>query len=280
MQNGEENERHGDDERQRGRVAERAGVERLVIHPRENRLRLVHRLAAGDHLDGRKDVEAADGQHDEREEDRRLDAGQRHIEELLECAAAVDPGRFIQLLRDALQRGQKYDQIPSDALPDAEHHRHRQTAPAAVEPANVGHRQVQHVREHIVEHPLGVENVPEDERDDDPRGNDRDVIDHAERDAEARDGIDEHCGQETQDHLPRHGHERVDQRICKCNPERLVGEHVDIVLQPDELLVQHRAEIPLQKAHVQELDDGVDREQCEDQKPRKQQKADLKTVAF
>ena len=98
------------------------------------------------------------------------------------------------LAGDDLQRGQKYDQIPSDALPDAEHHRHRQTAPAAVEPANVGRRQVQYVREHIVEHPLGVENVPEDERDDDPRGNDRDVIDHAERDAEARDGIDEHCG--------------------------------------------------------------------------------------
>ena len=32
----------------------------------------------------------------------------------------------------------------------------------------VGRRQVQHVREHIVEHTLGVENVPEDERDDDP----------------------------------------------------------------------------------------------------------------
>jgi len=51
-------------------------------------------------------------------------------------------------------------------------------------------------------------------------------------------------------------------------------------LQPDELLMLHRAEIPLQKAHVQKLPDGVDREQRKDQKPRKQQKADLKTVAF
>ena len=195
MQNGEENERHGNDERQRGRVAEGAGVERFVIHPRENRLCLVHRLAAGDHLYGRKDVEAADGQHDKRKEDRRLDAGQRHIEKLLEPTAAVDPCRFIQLLGNALQRGQEHDQIPPDAFPDTEHHRNCQPAPAAIEPADVGRRQVQHVREHVVEHTLGVENIPEDQRDDDPRGDDRDVIYHAERDTETWDGIDEHCGQ-------------------------------------------------------------------------------------
>ena len=82
---------------------------------------------------------------------RRLDAGQRYIEKLLERAAAVNTCRFIQLLGNALQRGQEHDQIPPDALPDAEHHRNRQSAPAAVEPADVGRRQVQRVREHVTD---------------------------------------------------------------------------------------------------------------------------------
>ena len=56
------------------------------------------RFAAGDHLDGGKDIEAADGQFNEGKEDRAPDAGEGDIDEFLPGTAAVDLGSLVLLM--------------------------------------------------------------------------------------------------------------------------------------------------------------------------------------
>ena len=63
---------------------------------------------------------------------------------------------------------EKHHKVPAHALPDAEQHGDREPAPAGIQPRDIVLRKVQHVAEEIVEHALGVEYVPEYERNNDP----------------------------------------------------------------------------------------------------------------
>ena len=128
----------------------------------------MHGFTVGDHFNGREHVEAADREHDEREEDRRADAGERDVPELFPAGAAVHVRRLVKLGRDGLERGEKHHKVPAHALPDAEQHGDRQPAPAGVQPRDIVLRKMQHVAEEIVEHALGIEDVPENQRHNDP----------------------------------------------------------------------------------------------------------------
>ena len=67
LYDGQQPQRQGHHKAERRRVAELAGAECLIVHPGEQRIGLVGRLAAGDHLDGSKHIEAANGQLDQGE---------------------------------------------------------------------------------------------------------------------------------------------------------------------------------------------------------------------
>ena len=168
LEEGQNHQRDRHDERQRCRITELAGAEGFVIHPGQHCLRLVHGLAVGDHLDRGEDIEAADGEHDKRKEDRGLDAGKRDGEELIHTAAAVHLCRLVELVGHRLQCGEKHDQIPADALPDTQQHHHGHAAPAGIQPGHILRRQMQHVCEQVVKHALRVEDIAKDERDNDP----------------------------------------------------------------------------------------------------------------
>ena len=238
----------------------------------------MRRLAARDHLDGGEHVEAADGQLDEHEEHRSADAGQRHIQELLPCAAAVDLRGLVQVLRHLLQRRQKDDHVPADALPDAQNHRNRKTAPPRIQPTDVAGGHAQHLPQEVVQQALRVEDIAEDQGGNHPRGHNRQVVDDPEGDAEALDARKQNGDEEPKRHLSRHGYRRVHQAVDKDRPECRIPEDLAVVGQTGKGLLQHRGKAHVAQAHPEQADDRIDSEQCEDRQPRCQQKRDLRSL--
>lgn len=267
------------DEGQRCSITELAGTESFVIHPCQHGLRLVHGLSVGNHLDRGEYIKAADSQHNQREKDRRLDAGKCDREELIHAAAAVHLRRFVELVGHRLKRRKEHDQVPADALPDAEQHHHGHATPAGIQPGHILRRQMKHICEQIVEHAFGVEDIAKNERDNDPGGDDRDVVDHAESHPEARNRMDQHRGKKAQDHLPGHSDKGVDQCVFKGDPKGFIRQNCLVIIKSGEALVKHAAQIPSQKAHAKQFNDGINRKESKNQNAGQKQRGELKLVA-
>ena len=137
---------------------------------------------------------------------------------------------------------------------------------------------MQDVGEQVVEHALRVEDVPEHQRYDDPGGYDRQVVDDPEGHAEARDGVYKHRREQAQHHLPRHCDEGVDERGGKGRAEGGVAQHGGVVCKPRKAVLEHVVPVPLEKAHVQQLQYRVDGEHCKHPHAREQEGHELYSV--
>ena len=172
----------GQDEGERRAVAEVEVREGLPVHVGEQHLRLVERAAFRHQVDRDEDVEAADDEHHRHEGDDWPDRGQRDGAE-----ARPAPWRRRRLplrcssTRNALQRGEEDHHRPADPLPDAEDAEREHRRPARAEPVDVVPDQMEVVVEDPVDQAaVGDEQVPEEQRDDDPARDDRQVVDASE----------------------------------------------------------------------------------------------------
>ena len=169
------------------------------------------------------------------------------------------PGRrLVQLVRHRLEARQEDDHRPADALPDAEDRDRPQRGRRLGEPGDVLLDQPEHVLEEPVQRArLTVVEIQEDERDDDPARDDRQVV-HETKHVPARDALveEQRCA-ETEHQLTHDGHDRVADGRGERAPEERVTERPGVVVEADE--ARRLGEVPVRETEQERADQRIRR---------------------
>ena len=95
------------------------------------------RSTAGQQIDLAVRLEGTGGEHDHDEQQRGAEQRERHRPEAASSTRAVDRRRFVQILRDALQRRGHEDEREAEARPHARHRDRRQRRPRVAQQTRV-----------------------------------------------------------------------------------------------------------------------------------------------
>ena len=207
------------------------------------------RRAVGNHFNRSKYIEAPDGKHDQRKQDRPPDGGKGYGEKFSHAPRPVQRSHLIQLLRHCLQRGQKYHHIPADSFPYAKKHGYGQPSPPGIKPPDIPAGHMNDIGKEIIQHSLRIKHVFENQGGNDPGRDNRQIIQHTESNPEVADAVDKQRCKQAEQHLGRNRHQRIYDGIHKYRMEIWIPEYFPIVGETDKFLIQYGAKIPLEKAH-------------------------------
>jgi hypothetical protein len=218
----------------------------------QQRAERVHgnRLGRGPRASARHDehhVEHAEGiepSKQGRHEQRRLEQGQRDVDELLPRSGAIDVGRFVQRSIDVLQAGKQQQRDKRGGLPDVGEHQRHPRGEFVGEPGWRCDADVCQCRRG--ESPRRLEDEPPDERGDHGRNRPRENHNGADEPAASDNPIEHECEHQTRAELEGDSDEREQRRASEGAPEARVARHFHIVAPADER--------PAQPGHTQVIE--------------------------
>ncbi len=208
------------------------------------------------------------------QQQRRSQHRQRDVAQALQQRRAVDVRGFVEIARNALQRGEQDDHVVAEVLPDREQDDRRHRPVRIAEP--VDRRDVE-FRERVVDEAIArVEEIAPDHRDRDDRRHDRREQRGAEESLEARKlRIEQQRRAERQRDRQRHADQHEVQRVAERFPEQRRLQDVEVVAEPDEAQVAkigERVEIEIGQAERERGEHRHDEERADDDERRRDER--------
>ena len=260
-------EKHGDPHHDgnRGSISEVEVFERLNVHQAGQRLGLVHRSALGDEINLREKVEGAVDQVDDHECRNRAQHRNGNVPKLLHSGCAVDCRRLVEIFGNALQSGQINDDTPADRLPDMKQPDDDHSRPIVRQEINRFIENAELLVKDIVDQAVlaACKKELEQKRDDDPRRDDREIINRPERDFVLDElQIDQYGEHDGQKPVDRNGHPNVQHRIADRHPDLgvRIGKRRFVIVETDERILGIRHD-----AVILEADDNVSDHRVDDE---------------